>query len=285
MMRDGLTPFGYGKNNPISLRDVSGKQAERKEREFRINLILSMQTANVSGCCSYPSQPFNYTLPKMQWEGQGLTFTPRLLLGVRPSEAINSIFVKGAGSQLDCLTMIVAVQYGAILGVKGPKQFDLMFGEQGPYSLILSTRSPQILESHNFIKKVPIKSSSELRLGDWVYFVNHPDYSKLKPEGFWAGLHALYVGEKHGKAQFQGFGLKKPLSAEDIHKLLIGQYTKAYQEVKGEIPPLDSLKRPDIGLQKWAYRPVIENIMKKIQQKEAAPLRQYRCAGELGSYS
>ena len=295
----GGSLYSYALNNPARFIDPLGRQESENQRRglpteyipgqwglevqqtstptpgntenvFREALVIGMQTANLGftgtddarkrGCCSYPERPLHYRLPPQQWYG----LFPRIYFGgPEPSEVIGSIFKEGANSQLDCLGMMLAVQYRAMLQVLGRKRFDRAFGERGSHSIYL--HSQMYLSDSGLIRKIPIQASRDLRRGDWVYFQNFPEYSILNPRGYWAGLHALYVGN----GRFTGFGLARPMTAEDIHQTLIDQYAKTYRRATGtDISLYEYLVKErlassgpsNFGMRRWVFRLAMEKI-------------------------
>ena len=84
------------------------------------------------------------------------------------------------------------------------------------------------------------KVKSELVIGDWVYFKNHPDYERCRPFGFWSGEHAMYVGD----GKFMGFGLGAARTYQEILDALQLKYEEECGKKKD--PGLTSANQPGI---------------------------------------
>jgi len=233
-----------------------------REILVRYNATKGMEEVNKNGCCNY-GKP--HRLNDTYWDKVGTThFTVKkpLPTGKNPSDAIDSIFEAGADNRLECNSLMVAVQYRAMLKTLGPDKFNTKF--PGGDGIIISPhhRPPRGVARHpiwekKLYKSITITGESDLLPGDWVYFKNFSDYGAKHPGGVWSGEHALYMGG----GKYQGFGPNTfaggtSLTKATIEKELCDQYNagllSADQKDCSTIP----------GLQNYARRPVIEEIEK-----------------------
>jgi hypothetical protein len=178
--------------------------------------------------------------------------------GKQPSDALEAIFKRDAGTLLECNSMTVAIQYRAMLKMLGPVAFNKKF--PGGAGLIISPHHEHQVPpfggeknpifSQGLYKEVPITSSKDLMPGDWVYFKNVDNYIDEHPGGLWSGEHTLYLGN----GLFQGFGITKPISESDLDKKLREEYNKGLSK------PKQTASVP--GLQNYARRPIISQIDK-----------------------
>jgi hypothetical protein len=234
-----------------------------REVQVRYYATKGMEEVNKNGCCNYGAP---HRLDTAYWDNVGPTQfkvkTP-LPSGKQPSDAIESIFRPGADNRLECNSLMVAVQYRAMLKTLGAENFNKKFpGGQG---IIISPHhqppsgvsSHPIWEKHLF-KEITISGEKDLLPGDWVYFKNFEDYTAKHPGGVWAGEHALYMG--NGK--YQGFGPRtfaggKSLTKAELEKELCDQYNDGLNP--GEQKPCKAIP----GLRDYARQPVIKEIEKK----------------------
>jgi hypothetical protein len=148
--------------------------------------------------------------------------------------------------------MMVAVQYYSILKNIGAKRFNKRFpngaGIVIKFVLVgpsMGPDQPNALKTENLYKRVTITGFDDLLPGDWVYFLNVPDYLSKHPGGYWMGEHALYMGNN----KFSGFGLSGLTNDEMLAKLLehynLGLPTseqKSLTDVPGILPQV--IRRP-----------------------------------------
>lgn len=139
--------------------------------------------------------------------------------GVKPSDAVECIFRYGAGSKMECLSVMSAIYYRAILKSIGPEKFDKIFKD-----------SMQISQDSPVFRFVPPKPPGEpLKPGDWVYVRGHPQYHDpemnraLGPgnEGAWVGENSVYIGG----GKYSGLGLEDE-TLDEMKQNLLGGYNR-----------------------------------------------------------
>jgi hypothetical protein len=200
-------------------------RAAALESQYRQAVVEGMQLINSNGCCRYPEGGEGYGLRSQYWlPAVGYSISPALLppASTRVSDAIEDLFRPKAGSRLECQTAMLAVQFRAMLRVMKKGPFDARFDRKALIDFTPFTRKGLI--EHGIFKRVSIRDWSDLQPGDWVYFRNFEDYATRHPRGLWAGLHAVYVGIEKGQQIFQGFGLARPLTRQQIYGHLIRAY-------------------------------------------------------------
>jgi hypothetical protein len=236
----------------------------RTEIRLRHSAIQSMADVNVDpGCCSYPTSTYDSGyLDPTYWEKQGpLRFTVKspLPAGKEASDAIEAIFAKGAGTELECNSMLVAIQYRSMLKALGEEAFNEKFPKGQWIFISPHHRAPRGQVQHplremNLYEQVSIASSADLLPGDLVYFKNVPDYLERHPDGAWAGEHGLYLGG----GMFRGFGIDE-VDEEGLKKELLAEYNKGLpaeaQKTLDDVP----------GLPDYVRRPVIEEITRWVK--------------------
>ena len=230
-----------------------------KEIRVRYFAIKGMEKVH-KGCCGYPSGSGTGKLDTSFWDKIGafaFKMKSPLPAGKNPSDAIESIFKSGAGTELECNSTMVAIQYRAMLKMLGPSKFNTKFAaikdliiSPALYNFMTSTgtqRHP--IWEKNLYKEVTISGASDLLPGDWVYFKNIADYIIKHPGGVWSGEHALYLGG----GKFRGFGIAKQTESE-LNKELLKEYNAG-------LPTGDKKAIGDVpGLLHFARRPVIKEI-------------------------
>jgi protein-glutamine gamma-glutamyltransferase len=196
----------HNEGNPPTYSFDSKDQFET-EMKVRANAIEGMEEVH-RGCCNYPSQQNPDYINDTYWVRMGrMYFVPKSPLpqGTEASDAIEAIFANGAGTRLDCWTIMVAIEYYALLQGVGKEKFNQMF--PGGAGIEISWRGTtnwpndtnRIFTKY---KSVNLNSSGELLPGDWVYFRNFRDYLRLHPGGYLQGENAIYMGD----GKFKGFG-------------------------------------------------------------------------------
>lgn len=244
--------------------DFDSREQLRTEIELRHSAIQGMEEVH-AGCCGYPesSNGEGYLNPEYwYWHGP-FRFTVRrpLPAGKQASDAIEAIFAQGAGTQLECNSMLVAIQYRSMLKALGEEAFNEKFPGGSGIFISPHHKAPEGERKHplremNLYEQVSISSSADLLPGDLVYFKNVPDYQQKHPDGAWAGEHALYLGG----GMFRGHGMPEgALNEEDFKRTLLKQYNAGL--------PADEQKTLDDvpGLPDYVRRPVIEEITKGVE--------------------
>jgi Protein-glutamine gamma-glutamyltransferase len=174
--------------------------------------------------------------------------------GASSAPAVRSIF-GGKDNVLECNSAMVAVEYGSMLETMGNHAFDKRMADGSliisPYHLPPRGVDEHPLFKQGMIETVGIAGAKDLIPGDWVYFRNIADYLTKHPNGFWSGEHALYLGG----GKFQGFGTTV-LTEGELREKLLDSYNVG-------LPPAQRKQAEDVpGLQHYANRPVVENIVK-----------------------
>lgn len=228
------------------------------EVKVRSQIIKGIEEVH-KGCCSYPNVSTTGQLDPKFWDKVGpFQFKVKTALpaGKNASDAIEAIFKNGAGSELECNSTAVAIQYRAMLKTLGTDHFNKKF--PGGAGIIISPHHtpPAGVGLHpiwekGLYKTVSITGVGDLMPGDWVYFKNIPDYISKHPGGLWTGEHCLYLGNN----KFRGFGVSE-LDEGQLKAKLLDAYNTG-------ILLSDQKKLSDVpGLQDYARRPVIEEITK-----------------------
>jgi len=227
------------------------------ELNLRDKAIDEMGKANVNAdnlrYATRRGDPSDGRLDPKYWDKVGF-YQFLLALGATPAPAVRSIF-GSKDNVLECNSAMVAVEYGSMLETMGNAAFNKRMADG---SLIVSPYHlpPRGVDEHPLFKQgmieiVAITSTKDLIPGDWVYFRNLADYLTKHPNGFWSGEHALYLGG----GKFQGFGTTV-LTEDEMREKLLDSYNQglpvAQKKQIGDVP----------GLQSYAHRPVVENIVK-----------------------
>jgi len=113
----------------------------------------------------------------------------------------------------ECLTTIVAIEIETVRAAVGDTEFDRRYGQAGGGAAVAPLRI------HAGIQGTPVATSMtdtpvagdfgkrDLKIGDWVYFYNHPKYLLKHPGGAWQGENAVYTGDDAaGRQLFTGLG-------------------------------------------------------------------------------
>ena len=253
----------HNNGNPPEFRFDNYKQMHYEIR-VRSQAIKGMEKT-AGTCCSYPSAHAGGYLDAAFWDKKGpfhFAMKSPLPSGKTPSDAIEAIFKDGAGSELECNSMMTAVQYRSVLQAIGATRFNARFPAGAgvvikPVLVDLSSGSigtdlPNSLKTEKLYQRVSLSGFAELLPGDWVYFLNVPDYPVKHPGGFWTGEHAMYLGND----KFSGFGLYG-LTNDAIINELLKNYNKG-------LPPSEQKKVSDVPgiLPQVIRRPVVESYVK-----------------------
>jgi|GEM_PF-5571292 len=264
MVHELLTKMHNGGKPPVY--SFASYEELVNEVRMRANIIEGMDAVKIlnGGCCDYPRNGGTGHLNPQYWSKEGdFEFIPvpmnvsggvfGSLQFTTASDAIEAIFENGAGTELECYSMLVAVQYRAMLKTLGRDAFN----EKFPYGRgIIISRSSAGSGVHpfweeNIYRVDPIKDpKTDLMPGDWVKFQNIADYSSKHPGGLWSGENAVYLGG----GKFSGFGAQSLTEGQMLNELL--------EHYNRGLPPAEQKKLEDVpGLGHMAKRPVMEKIM------------------------
>lgn len=147
--------------------------------------------------------------------------------GVEPADAVRAIFSEEQMTTLECHSMMVSIQYRALLHALGDERFNKLF--EGTRLEIAS--GPGMIEDSNLHKLMTSKkldNPEELKPGDWLYYKNFEEYSAATlydQWADWAGLHTMYMGG----GQYQGFGLSESVDDEGMKKKLLEAYNEDFE--------------------------------------------------------
>jgi|GEM_PF-2226077 len=257
--------------NPPDYNFSSYTQMGREVR-LRNQALKGMEEVNSNGSVNYGSP---HKLDTAYWDKVGPThFTVKspLPASKKPSDAIESIFKAGADNRLECNSLMVAVQYRAMMTGLGKAKFNAKF-PNGTGILISPHHDPRTGSTKHPIwdkklyKQITISGEGDLLPGDWVYFKNYGDYITWNPGGLWTGEHALYMGG----GKYQGFGPATFAGGTSMTKVALEQrlcdkynigadvaHQKTYTASTNVYPYSDSI----VGLRDYARRPVIKEIDK-----------------------
>jgi hypothetical protein len=239
-------------------------EAYRKEISVRSSSIKGMDLVNdqSTNCCNYPTADHpGGILDPIYWDKMGdYDFRAKspLPAGKNASDAIEAIFKPNAGTELECLTMSIAIGYYELLQGLGKAKFDKMFPLGA--GLVIGKSGNDLLNSViNTPKYEELKDKQKITAlipGDRGYFKNFSDYGDKHPSGLWQGENVIYYGD----GKFSGFGIG--IYDEDtILQKLVDHYNEG-------LPDKDKKDKPGLikdggGFTGWVTRPVIKEILKK----------------------
>jgi len=154
------------------------RSVDEFEGMLRNNIILSAR-AMFQNRIRFAVFEKSYCNP-MYWE---LMRTGGFLLrrGVRPSDAINDIYINSSYYAFECATAMVIIYYHAVLNLIGENLFNQIF--QTIYLYGWHTDSDL---------GIGAQYSDRILPGDIVYF-NNPEFNPLTPE--WRGENAVVLGD------------------------------------------------------------------------------------------
>jgi hypothetical protein len=160
----------------------------------------------------------------------------------KASDALNQLF-STVGNYLECNSATVAVHYHALLKTMGADAFDAAFEDQ---VVVMPDKFVKINEhgyeedgpSLDLIPSVKVNSEAGLVKGDWVYFMNYPDYEEIndlleeagEPRGPFEGEYAVYLGND----RYKGFGVEN-VSFNNMVKKLKDEYNELVDEYVEEV--------------------------------------------------
>lgn len=160
-----------------------------KMRTSVIGTMLELMGKDQSSS-GYGLSEGDFTMPA-EWEQTGRdTFTMKIAKDVTPAKAVKSIFENTKETHLDCLMLMVAAQYKALLDSSAnDDEFNAMF--PAGKGLVISQapiawtgehhRGPHPFEEKKVVTDAkselnividPADPTKELLPGDWVYFAN-----------------------------------------------------------------------------------------------------------------
>jgi hypothetical protein len=232
----------------------------RTELRVRSNAIKGMEIANMGGpnkCCDYPSTHPEGYLDPAYWNRLGnkhFEAKNPLPKGKEASDAVEAIFQPGAGTQLECMTMAIAIEYYSFMKGVGKEKFNKLY--HGGFGLVIANSGPALLKT---ILNPPLleeskKEMSELLPGDYAYFKNFKDYGDKHPDGLWQGESVIYYGDN----KFRGFGIAE-LDTEGILKELVKAYNEGLPEKDKKT--VEALKAEGGGFTGWVNRPVVSEAL------------------------
>src|SRR6266851_3690366 len=128
---DAMVEFVNDMYNGGKSPDFSFSSYTEMGNEVRMRYHIIQGIGEVhKGCCSYPIGGGDGALDTAYWDKVGpfqFTMKSPLPAGKGPSDAIDAIFKSGAGTQLECNSTMVAIQYRAMLQTLGPATFNKKF--------------------------------------------------------------------------------------------------------------------------------------------------------------
>lgn len=238
-------------------------EAYRTEIRIRSNAIKGMDIANdkSTNCCNYPTTGHpGGTLNPVFWDKtDDYHFTAKVPFpaGKNSSDAIEDMFRPNAGTELECLTLSVAVEYYALLKAVGKDKFNKMFPAGA--GLVIANSGADLLKSlvgSDKFEELPTKQKiSDLIPGDHGYFKNFADYGDKHPSGLWQGENVIY----YGNGKFRGFGIGI-YDEETILDRLVTHYNNGLSQKEQKTKP--DLVKEGGGFTGWVTRPAIKEILK-----------------------
>ena len=200
---------------PVAAQD----EVRRMEARALEAAISGMDRANRGNGISYAGQPGQPGVKQGQLSPEHFVhvkdyhFVQRR--GASASAAIDAIF--SGPTQLECNTMMIAIEYRAIKAAIGAERFERAFARRRKVRIeIGAALEPRVLGRWLSSEEPDLTT---LKKGDWVYFANHPDYLFKHPAGAWQGENALYVGDDdRGQKLFSGFGVDSVTADQMNHE-------------------------------------------------------------------
>ena len=157
----------------------------------------------------------------------------RLKPHLSASEAVRS-FLRGL-TIAECNSVAVAIHLDAMRAAIGDRRFDELFGSADhdvPADRLL--RISQWSGSHHpsvvpYMKDTAAAHGAlgtgtighrPVRVGEWYYFGNHPQYPSKHPTGSWQGENAIYLGVRGGEQRWSGLGAENVSERYMLNKLV-----------------------------------------------------------------
>jgi hypothetical protein len=189
------------------------------EIEVRGAAIKGMNDVHSGRCGYFGASPNGPNLDPTYWDhiGSGVSFKTKST--AKPSNAISAIFQAGANTRIECMTMMVAIEYRAMLKGIGAAAFDKKFA--AGIELTAKSAQPIVTGASRTYDVITIGSNAGLLPGDWVYFKNFKDYTTRVPGGYWQGENAVCMGG----GKYRGFGVASKTETE-LNQELVDRYNK-----------------------------------------------------------
>jgi hypothetical protein len=206
----------------------------------------------------------------------------RLKPGKSASEGIKA-WLKGL-TIAECLSSIVAVEIDTLRAAIGDEAFDERFGSASklvPESARLRVRAGTAGTPVEGKLKAAEAATGDpgtigkrpLKLGDWVYFYNHPKYLLKHPGGAWQGENAVYLGDNAaGQQLFSGLGADSKTEEGMLDVDMVQAYNTA-RDGDDYVRLLDTYARdaPEVASPDRAYKdhdiPYTKSLYEKYKSK------------------
>jgi peptidoglycan hydrolase-like protein with peptidoglycan-binding domain len=131
--------------------------------------------------------------------------------GVSASKAIRA-WLEGL-TIAECLSCIVAIEIDTMRAALGNNEFDRRYGSESgpaqekPLRVQVGTDGTPLEGRLKDVDATGTYGKRAVKIGDWVYFYNHPRYLLKHPGGAWQGENAVYTGDDStGQQLFTGLG-------------------------------------------------------------------------------
>jgi peptidoglycan hydrolase-like protein with peptidoglycan-binding domain len=113
----------------------------------------------------------------------------------------------------ECLSAIVAIEIDTMRAALGNNEFDRRYGSEAgpaqdkPLRVHMGTEGTPLEGNLKSVDATGVYGKRDVKIGDWVYFYNHPKYLLKHPGGAWQGENAVYTGDDAaGQQLFTGLG-------------------------------------------------------------------------------
>lgn len=131
----------------------------------------------------------------------------------------------------ECTSAIVAIEIDTLRAAVGDDRFDELYGsadaelpEARRLRVRQGTAGTPVGGMFTGTSETGTIGNRPVKLGDWVYFFNHPKYLLKHPGGAFQGENAVYVGDDDaGRQLFEGLGV-----AARTERLMLEEMAKAY---------------------------------------------------------
>jgi hypothetical protein len=225
MSRDSLHPV----DKPLETAHKRDRDqlAQALLPTMRMTAIGAMNTVNSSNRFKYrhnmPDGQRVYRMPQATWAPASplsgspatsavLNFTAK----GKPAVAVLDLFRSAdIPIVIECTAAISICYLRAILETVGADQFNRLFASGISITNAISD------EVEPLLKQVTVTDSSEVRAGDWVYFLNHLNYPELHDRGAFSGENSLALGT----GQYEGFGVRPVSELEMVRTLAKAMFT------------------------------------------------------------